>query len=292
MFSHSECLSSMHRIRPEAQAIKSLLCQDRFWKSAHEAVSVSEPLIKILRIVDGDMPAMGYVYEGIERAKAAIKAYYKGIEEKYMPIWEIVDRRWKLQLHSPLQAAAAFLNPSIFYNPNFKIDLRMRNGFQDTMIKMATTNQDKIEITKEHPIYINAQGALGTEFAIMGRTLNSPGDWWAGYGYEIPTLQRVAIKILSQPCSSHWCKWNWSTFESAHTKKRNRAELEKFNDLLFAHCNLWLQAITQSHDGKCKPVIYDEIDVSSEWPTEMEPSTPLLDDSWLDNLPLECGGSP
>ncbi|KAB5573694.1 hypothetical protein DKX38_000888 [Salix brachista] len=292
MFSHSECLSSMHRTRPEAQAIKSLLCQDRFWKSAHEAVIVSEPLIKILRIVDGDMPAMGYVYEGIERAKAAIKAYYKGIEEKYMPIWEIVDRRWKLQLHSPLQAAAAFLNPSIFYNPNFKIDLRMRNGFQDTMIKMATTNQDKIEITKEHPIYINAQGALDTEFAIMGRTLNSPGDWWAGYGYEIPTLQRVAIKILSQPCSSHWCRWNWSTFESVHTKKRNRAELEKFNDLLFAHCNLWLQAITQSHDGKCKPIIYDEIDVSSEWPTEMEPSTPLLDDSWLDNLPLECGGSP
>ncbi|KAF9689464.1 hypothetical protein SADUNF_Sadunf01G0094900 [Salix dunnii] len=324
MFSHSECLSSMHRIRPEAQAIKSLLYQDRFWKSAHEAVSVSEPLIKILRIVDGDMPAMGYIYEGIERAKAAIKGYYKGIEEKYMPIWEIIDRRWNLQLHSPLQAAAAFLNPSIFYNPNFKIDLRMRNGFQDTMIKMATTNQDKIEITKEHPIYINAQGALGTEFAIMGRTLNSPGmfklhslpinsfhgalkylirisflwqcaslgDWWAGYGYEIPTLQRVAIKILSQPCSSHWCRWNWSTFESVHTKKRNRAELEKFNDLLFAHCNLWLQAITQSHDGKCKPIIYDEIDVSSEWPTEMEPSTPLLDDSWLDNLPLECGGSP
>ena len=51
----------------------------------------------------------------------------------------------------------------------------MRNGFQDTMIKMATTNQDKIEVTKELPIYINAQGALGTEFAIMGRTLNSPG---------------------------------------------------------------------------------------------------------------------
>nr|TKR91127.1 hypothetical protein D5086_0000226380 [Populus alba] len=287
-----ECLSSMHCRHPEAQAIKSLLYQDRFWKSAHEAVSVSEPLIKTLRIVDGDMPAMGYIYEGIERAKSAIKAYYKGIEEKYMPIWEIIDRGWNKQLHSPLQAAAAFLNPSIFYNPNFKIDLRMRNGFQETMIKMATTDGDKIEITKEHPIYINAQGALGTEFAIMGRTLNSPGDWWAGYGYEIPTLRRVAIKILSQPCSSHWCRWNRSTFESVHTKKRNRAELEKFNDLLFAHCNLWLQAITQSHDGKCKPIIYDEIDVSSEWPTELEPSNPLLDDSWLDNLPLDCGGSP
>lgn len=77
-----------------------------------------------------------------------------------------------------------------------------------------------------------------------------------------------------------------------HTKKRNRVELEKFNDLVFAHCNLWLRAICQSRDGKSKPIIYDEIDVGAEWPTELESSTALLDDSWLDNLPLECRGSP
>uniref|UniRef100_A0A2P2J0V0 BED-type domain-containing protein n=1 Tax=Rhizophora mucronata TaxID=61149 RepID=A0A2P2J0V0_RHIMU len=174
MFSHSEWLSSTYSRHPDAQAIKSLLYQDRFWKSAHEAVSVSEPLINILRIVDGDMPAMGYIYEGIEKAKLAIKAYYGGIEEKYMQIWDIISRRWNMQLHSSLHAAAAFLNPSILYNPSFKIDVRVRNGFQDAMMRMAVTDKDKIEITKEHPMYINAQGALGTDFAIMGRTLNSP----------------------------------------------------------------------------------------------------------------------
>lgn len=115
----------------------------------------------------------------------------------------------------------------------------------------------------------------------------STGDWWAGYGYEIPTLQRFAIRILSQPCSSHWCCWNRTTFESIHSKKRNRAELEKFNDLVFVHCNLWLQSIHQKRDGKCKPIVFDEIDVGSdEWPTELDSSAPLLDDSWLDNLPL------
>ncbi|XP_031268224.1 uncharacterized protein LOC116126685 [Pistacia vera] len=292
MFSHSEWLSSIYSRRPDAQMIKSFLYLDRFWKSAHEAVSMTEPLVKMLRIVDGDMPAMGYIYEGIERAKLSIQAYYKGVEEKYVPIWEIINRRWNVQLLSPLHAAAAFLNPSIFYNPNFKIDLKMRNGFQEAMVKLATTDKEKIEITKEHPLYINAQGALGTDFAIMGRTLNAPGDWWASYGYEIPTLQRAAIRILSQPCSSHWCRWNWSTFESVHSKKRNKVELEKFNDLVFVHCSLWLQGICKSRDRKCKPIIYDEIDVSLEWPTESESSAPLSDDSWLDNLPLECRNSP
>ncbi|KAK6947625.1 Zinc finger, BED-type, partial [Dillenia turbinata] len=169
--------------------------------------------------------------------------------------------------------------------------VKMRNGFQEAMMKMATEDKEKVEVTKEHPIYINAQGALGTDFAVMGRTLNAPGDWWASYGYEIPTLQRTAIRILSQPCSSHWCRWNWSTFENIHGKRRNRLELEKFNDLVFVHCNLWLQSICQGRDGKSKPIIFDEIDVSSEWPTESDPSSPLLDDSWLDNLPLECRGN-
>lgn len=112
------------------------------------------------------------------------------------------------------------------------------------------------------------------------------GDWWAGYGYEIPTLQRYALRILSQPCSSHWCCWNWSTFESIHAKKHSRTEPEKFDDLVFVHCNLWLQSISQNRDAKCKPIVFDEIDVSSEWPTELESPAPILDDSLLDSLPL------
>ncbi|KAL0288769.1 UNVERIFIED_CONTAM: hypothetical protein Scaly_2720300, partial [Sesamum calycinum] len=217
MFSHAEWLASSASRRPDAQLIKSMLNAEQFWNSAREAVCVFEPLVKVLRIVQGDMPAMGYLYEGMEKAKISIKAYYNGIVERYLPIWDIIDRRWNMQLHSPLHAAAAFLNPSIFYGLNFKVDSRMRNGFQEAMMKIAIVETDKVEITKEHPLYINAHGALGTEFATRGRTLNAPGDWWAGYGYEIPTLQRFAIRILSQPCSSQWCRWNWSNFENLHT---------------------------------------------------------------------------
>ncbi|KAL0331407.1 UNVERIFIED_CONTAM: hypothetical protein Sangu_1686200 [Sesamum angustifolium] len=177
MFSHAEWLASSASRRPDAQLIKSMLNAEQFWSSAREAVCMFEPLVKVLRIVQGDMPAMGYLYEGMEKAKISIKAYYNGIVE------------------------------------------RMRNGFQEAMMKIAIVETDKVEITKEHPLYINAHGALGTEFATRGRTLNAPGDWWAGYGYEIPTLQRFAIRILSQPCSSQWCRWNWSNFENLHRLK-------------------------------------------------------------------------
>ncbi|KAK1256761.1 hypothetical protein QJS04_geneDACA023979 [Acorus gramineus] len=292
MFSHSDWLSSMYSRRPDSQGIRSIVYLERFWKSAREAVSISEPLVKVLRMVDGDMPAMGYIYEGIEKAKMTIKVYYKGCEEKCMPILEIIDRRMNIHFPSPLHAAAAFLNPSIFYHPNFKVDYKMRNDFQVVMKKMVTGDKDMIELTKEHPAYVNAQGALGSEFAVLGRTFNNPADWWAAYGYEVPKLQRYAIRILSQPCSSHWCKWNWNTLDYLHSKKRNKMEQEKFNDLVFVHCNLRLQAVSHNRDAQCKPIVFDEIDVSSEWPTESESSSPLLDDSWLDNLPFEGGDSP
>ncbi|CAN4075973.1 unnamed protein product [Withania somnifera] len=291
MFSHAEWMSSTYSRHPEVLAIKSLLCLERFWRSAREAVTVSEPLLKLLRIVDGDMPAMAYMYKGVERAKMSVKAFYKDVDGKYMPIWDIIDRRWSMLLQSPLHTAAAFLNPSIFYNPSFKIDSRIRNGFQEAMTKMASKDKDKVEITKEHPIYINAQGALGTEFAIQGRKLNAPADWWMAYGYEIPTLQRAALRILCQPCSLHWCRWNWSTFDSVHDKRRDMSELDKFNDLVYVHCNLWLQAIIRSKDGERKPINFKEIDVGAEWPTETEvaPCT-HLDDSWLHTSSLEGRG--
>lgn len=175
MFSHADWLSSIYSRRSDAQQIRSLLFSERFWRSAREVVGVSEPLIKLLRIVDGDMPAMGYVYEGVERAKLAIKMFYKGCGEKYLPVSEIIERRWNMQHHSHLHTAAAFLNPSIFYNPNFKFDASMRNGFHAAMWKMFPEEKERVELTKEQPLYLNAQGALGSEFAIMGRTLNAPG---------------------------------------------------------------------------------------------------------------------
>ncbi|CAK9159733.1 unnamed protein product [Ilex paraguariensis] len=49
-------------------------------------------------------------------------------------------------------------------------------------------------------------------------------------------------------------------------------------------------SIVRSRDGKCKPIKFDETDVSSEWPTESESLPLLLDDSWLGNLPLERKG--
>ena len=62
-------------------------------------MQVTEPLVSLLWTTDGDKPSMGYIYEGMDRAKETIKTQYAGVQEKYAPIWEIVDRRWQNHLH-------------------------------------------------------------------------------------------------------------------------------------------------------------------------------------------------
>ena len=121
MVSSREWIHYKDSTKPNAMAMSLSVRRDSLWEEVTEIVSMTEPLVKVLRIMDGDKPPMGYVYEGMDRAKEAIKAFYREEESKYFPIWNIIDSRWDKQLHSPLHAAGAYLNPSIFYNVGSKI---------------------------------------------------------------------------------------------------------------------------------------------------------------------------
>ena len=58
----------------------------------------------MLRLVDGEKKApMEYIYEAMTRAKETIVKSLLGNEEKYKEIFEIIYRRWEIQLHQPLR---------------------------------------------------------------------------------------------------------------------------------------------------------------------------------------------
>ncbi|XP_075496998.1 uncharacterized protein LOC142533948 [Primulina tabacum] len=61
--------------------------------------------------------------------------------------------------------------------------------------------------------------------------------WWSNYGGDTPNLQKMAMRFLSLTSSSSGCKRNWSQFEGIHTKKRNRLETSRLNDLVYVKFN-------------------------------------------------------
>ncbi|XP_075663743.1 uncharacterized protein LOC142633393 [Castanea sativa] len=63
-----------------------------FWNTIVYSLKVSSPIVRVLRLVDREkMPAIGYIYEAMDRAKEAIEKSFNGSEERYKEIFEIID---------------------------------------------------------------------------------------------------------------------------------------------------------------------------------------------------------
>ncbi|XP_058008124.1 uncharacterized protein LOC110665045 [Hevea brasiliensis] len=204
-----------------AKEVKGKKCErtilsPAFWNHVVYALKVSGPLVSVLRLVDNEKkPAMGYIYEAMDRAKEAIANSLNDNEEKYKSIFEIIDARWSLQLHRPLHAAVYFLNPEFFYPNKMRIesDEGVNTGSLSCIHKMKKNSAKVDMILNEIERYKAATGTFGFPSAIRGRTTKSPAAWWKTYGSSTPNLQKFVVKVLSLTCSASGCERNWSVFE-------------------------------------------------------------------------------
>ncbi|XP_057842730.2 uncharacterized protein LOC131052148 [Cryptomeria japonica] len=159
-----------------------------FWTPCAEIVKFIEPLVVLLRVADGEKPTMGYIYEGMDRAKEGIRSAYEGDESKYRPIWDIIDRRWQTQLHRPLHAAAYYLNPAFHFRPDFKADEEVLSGLYSVIERMSPGHSSNI--VQELEAFSNAEGEVFSRMLCKeNRTKMQPDRWWQMFGPKTPNLQ-------------------------------------------------------------------------------------------------------
>ena len=87
--------------------------------------------------------------------------------------------------------------------------------------------------------------------------------------------------MLSQTCSASGCERNWSVFERIHTKKRNRLEQKRLNDLVFVQYNLRLrrnQLLNKRPDTD--PIVLEDVDPTSDWVVEAQSPEFDIDYDW------------
>ncbi|KAL6531369.1 hypothetical protein OROMI_027732 [Orobanche minor] len=290
MFSSDEWVTSAQAKKTEGKVAKRIVVNDpNFWPYVAFCVKSVVPLVSVLREVDSEeRPAMGYIYELMDRAKETIKFNCGGVKKKYMPIWRKIDARWTPQLHHPLHAAGYYLNPQLRYEVGFSNCSEVKEGLYACMDRMLS-NDDRLAADIQLDNYDNAQGDFGCPMAIRSRKLRSRGKWWERFGSKTPELTSFAIRVLSLTCSASGCERNWSTFESIHTKKRNRLEHKRLNALVYVKYNLRLRERSIKRRNKIDPIVVDEIDSDDEWITEKE--DPVLPEkpSWLENDDLFSG---
>jgi hypothetical protein len=170
----------VYSTKQEGQAITQLVGHDqRFWSGLGKVITISEPLVKVLRLVDGEKHTMGYLYEAMDRAKEYIYRYYedKGEEglTKRAQIWGFIDERWNNTLHHPIHVAGIYLNPAFAYACGFNFDGEVIDGFLQCIQRMVMTPAKLLEISKQNEIYWMASEMFGYDMVVQDRTRKMSG---------------------------------------------------------------------------------------------------------------------
>ena len=149
---------------------KIVLEDHEFWSQCHHIVKVTEPLVRVLRLVDGDeKPAMEYLYEAMDRAKEEIKVRMKQKVSLYGPYVQVIDVRWDKQLYSHLHAAGCFLNPAIYFRPTFTKKNEVHRGLPSTTMRLVRDPKIQDKISSQLDEYKKSIGDFGMSLAIRQR---------------------------------------------------------------------------------------------------------------------------
>jgi len=170
-----------------------------FWKDVKLTLTVFEPLVKVLRLVDGDVrPSMGFLYGQLLKAKRQIKEAFGNVEARFKDVIAVIDKKMNGRLDSPLHLTAYLLNPHYSYSdPSIFDQPKISEGFIACVEKFYYHDEDmqhqaaNIELKK----FQNREGPFSKKLA---RTFEN-FDYNPGRGtcyYMIVCCFHVTINLL------------------------------------------------------------------------------------------------
>ncbi|KAL0907602.1 hypothetical protein M5K25_022021 [Dendrobium thyrsiflorum] len=175
-----------------------LLDITEFWQNILYIITTTRPLVQVLRMVDAKKkPAMGFIYNAIDEAKEMIACNLRGEEKSFKEIWNIIDDRWKLQLHRHLHAAGYYLNPQYQYAKNKSINPEIKLGLYHCMDRLIDDAAERSSADMQLVPFRNKEGFFGLQQAKDTIAKRSPVEWWIQFDDGTPELQRFVVKVLS-----------------------------------------------------------------------------------------------
>ncbi|CAN1222407.1 hypothetical protein LINGRAPRIM_LOCUS566 [Linum grandiflorum] len=263
MFSSEKWKKSAFSSIREGKRIQGIVMDGRFWTNVHTCLCAAMPLVKVLRLVDGDdQPTMPFLYLELNQAKEKIKNNFVNNERRYKPVLDIIEKRWTNQMSRHLHYAAYWLNPTVHFSQGFnESERKLKVGLYDCVERFSKNSEERLTIIEQLDAFHHAKGMFSNYGSMSLLDRKHPADWWSSFGDDVPELQRFAIRILSLTCSASGCERNSSVFERIHSKKRNRLLQKKMNDIVYVMYNSKLLRI----QAKTIERIFDEIDSDDEW---------------------------
>lgn len=255
------------RVGDQAHASRhrQLILDDQHWDKVAQVIQLAEPIVKMLRVADGDAPSASKVHAlafQVQESLAKHTTLPAGIPGELARIW---DERWTM-MDSALHGAGYCLDPQFMGDMGVGGSNAQDRCFQGllTMIRRLVPEQDRPAVRGQYANYKARSGSFGLPEALEDAP-NMPAHlWWDMYGNSAAELKRFAMKILSQVSSSSACERNWSTYDFIHSRRRNRLLPTTAKDLVWVFTN---GRLADRHDNSSNEEVFvgwDAMQESSE----------------------------
>ncbi|KAK7316614.1 hypothetical protein RJT34_00206 [Clitoria ternatea] len=205
----------------------------------------------------------------IEKVKATIYRHEGKEASEVSNFFEVVHKilnlRWSKSC-TPLHCLAHSLNPR-YYSAAWLSEAPNRlPPHQDEEVcrernkclkRYFPTAEERRKIFLEFSKFSSCAGDFASFDSIEDRWNLPPKEWWVMHGSHTPLLQKLALKLLIQPCSSSCCERNWSTYSFIHSLKRNKMDPKRAEDLVYVHSNLRLLSRKDDTYAKGETKLWD-----------------------------------
>ncbi|XP_061345347.1 uncharacterized protein LOC133291156 [Gastrolobium bilobum] len=227
-----------HNMPQDVGSIEAAILGEDFWSRAHILLQICEPFIRLFASLNIDRCVMGDVHEWRVQAIDAVKS--TGMDTgAFNQLEGLIDNRWDV-LFSPLHSAGYILNPKYFGRGQTK-DKTIMRGWKTTLERYEYESTARRVLREQLSSYWRLEGSLGEEDAVDCRDKMDPVAWWENFGFEIPHLQTLAIKVLSQVSSVAMCEEIWKHNGNPCQETSSGLGLERREDLVYVRNNLRLQ---------------------------------------------------
>ncbi|XP_054793744.1 uncharacterized protein LOC129299303 [Prosopis cineraria] len=243
----------------KAVTVKDLVLNDSWWEKIDYILSFTRPIYDLLRFVDTNKPTLHLIYEMwnsmIKEVKESIYKHEKKLLSQHSSFYEVVygiiiDHWTKGCM--PLHYLAHSLNPR-YYTPQWingasnrvppHRDAEISRERVKCFNRYFNDPDERKLVLQEYSKFCLCSEFYSSPDSLEDRWNLDPKGWWLNYGSFTPILQRLALRLLGQPCSSSCCGRNWSTYSFMHSLKRTKITPKRAEDLVFVHNNLRLLSI-------------------------------------------------
>ncbi|GBG67389.1 hypothetical protein CBR_g526 [Chara braunii] len=217
-----------------------------FWRNLQKALDVMQPVVELLRLVDGQGATISKVYFKMNQVVQNLWSLESLSVEEHEAVARILMGRWAF-LTSELHCAAAFLDPEHRMH-NAQRDPEVCVGF-NIWLYFWMPRERRQEVSSQVDQWVNALGGFSTEQAREQACDQPPALWREAFGLKHDLLAPQAIRLLGQASSSAACERNWSLHELIYGWRRTKLLPERMAKLVYISWNVRLLRRNQRGEG-------------------------------------------